>query len=658
MECPIYGKRETRKYDINASLKLLRGCYAGRNTSWHFHKHVLSPDKHGNFKSSYDIIDIHDALVEFDERKCVAKYPKEGPECVKQRELIDKRRADVERELDEAISDPDSRLRYSWVVAQRRVRDCFAGNFAEDRVTLSDTPKIPSDERKDSYNIDDIYEAFVRWDKIREKCEAKRAALEQEYAEAVCAGENVRVALSKYSAAEVYTYLEDCHYGISYWLHDISPIKLQITRAWMVLDETQSYDIFDIHKLLLKFDGKNFQKYPKEGPGADELKKSIDEHRADLEEEYQKARNHEVSLPEYTRSEAERRVRDCFAGTLPNDTEIFPKKETDKCDQTYDISDIKNAIDNFDTKTFLDAFKYSSYGDPGYGGEKINQGVDKQRADIQEEYEGATSNTEIDHGSGFIIHNHFIITNKHVIETYLNDKESHDIHISNAVIDDISCRDAHCDPGKDLALLYCPDLNLEQCGICPLQLCNQSLLPGMSIFTFGYPISHTGKTALFVSGNVSGYKETLAGHSVIVLNCSLNSGNSGGPVLCWVNGKIKVVGVATQKHVKEILTLEEIQTIEEIRESLQTHAITDLPDFFKKCIMPVSYYSEPRNSQTPVVLLTLKLYDALQTHSQFNLSNALPGHLVVEFFKNSISEYEGKHKEELAEAVELAKDHV
>ena len=43
----------------------------------------------------------------------------------------------------------------------------------------------------------------------------------------------------------------------------------------------------------------------------------------------------------------------------------------------------------------------------------------------------------------------------HVIETYLDNKAIHEIHISNAAIDDISCRDAHCDPGKDLALLYC-----------------------------------------------------------------------------------------------------------------------------------------------------------------------------------------------------------
>ena len=664
----IYGKPETRKYDRHIALERLGGCYKGWNTWQRFNKHVLPSVKHGNLKSShesYDIIDIHNALVEFDERKCVAKYPKEGPESVKQKELIDKRRADVERELEEAIADPDSRLRYSWVVAQRRVRDCFAGNFAEDRQTLFDKPE-------DSYNILDIHEAYVYWNKIRETCEAKRASLEQKYSEAkaaLYARGNVTATPPKYmySADEALNCVRDCYVGINYELHDISPIKLQISENTfcIVADKTQSYDIFDIHKVLLKLDGKNFQKYPKEGAGAVELKKLIDEHRADLKEEYQKARNHEVSnrrLPEYTRSEAERRVRDCFAGTLPDDTEIFPTKEIDECGQTYDIRDIKNAIDRFDTKTFLDAFKYISYVEPGFGCDKTNQNADKQRATILEEYEEATSNTEIEHGSGFIIHNHFIITNKHVIETYLDEEERHKIcisnaaiNVSNAAIEGLPCKVVHCDVGKDLALLYCPDLDLEQCGICPLQLSNQSVLPGMSIFAFGYPMSHTEETALFVSGNVSGSKRTLAGHSMIVLNCSLNSGNSGGPVLCWINGKLKVVGVATQKHFKEILTLEERQTIENIRESLQTHAIPDVPNYIKQCNIPVSdHFLDQRTHQTPVTLLTLKLYDALETHSQFNLSNAVPGHLVVEFVKNSISEYAGEHKEELFKVVELA----
>ena len=145
----------------------------------------------------------------------------------------------------------------------------------------------------------------------------------------------------------------------------------------------------------------------------------------------------------------------------------------------------------------------------------------------------------------------------------------------------------------------------------------------------------------------------------MVLNCSLNSGNSGGPVLCWVNGKLKVVGVATQKHFKEILTLEERQTIENIRESLQTQGISDLPEDVKLWGVPLrDYYRNPRTHVTPMALLTLKLYDALETHSQFNLRNALPGKLVVDFIKDFMDHYTGEHKEELAEVVEFAKDTV
>ena len=365
----------------------------------------------------------------------------------------------------------------------------------------------------------------------------------------------------------------------------------------------------------------------------------------------------EQKLREYTRYEAERRVRDCFAGSFRDDTDMFPTKKDQswiaKISQAYDIFDIKEALDYFDAKKLCE--KYPEEGGPKY--DKIKESVDEQRDSIQREYETATTDSEIENGSGFIVQEHFIITNRHVIETYLNKTGSYKILISNATINELPCTVAHYDAGKDLALLCCPNLNLEQHGICPLQLSNQSLLPGMPIVCFGYPMSHTGKTALFVSGNVSGSKETLAGHSMIVLNCSLNSGNSGGPVLRWVNSQLKVVGVATQKHFKEILTLEERETIENIRESLQTHAISDLPDYIRQSDRPVSdYYRDPSTRHNPVALLTLKLYDALETHSQFNLSNALPGHLVVEFVKNSISEYEGEHKEELAEVAELAND--
>jgi len=629
----IYGKPDTRRYDLGATLERLSGCYANcspKGRWWRFCELVLPPDKDENFKSSYDIIDIHDALVNFDKRKCVEKYPKGGPGSVKQRDLIDKRRADIERELEEAIADPDGRLRYSWLVAQHRVRDCFAGSFPEDRWT--------TDCNFTLHGVFNIYYTVSHWDKVREEIVAKRAALEKECTEATTAGGNVKVSSNSQALCQMMDH--SLYYQCELRPDDILP------------DKTRGYNIFDICDEFVKLDGKLLEKYPEEGPGSDELKKLIDKHRDELEVEYQEALSAKVSyqsLREYTKSEGERRVRDCFAGTFPSDTEIVPKKEKDESDQTYDIFDIKKAIDLFDAQTFRDTCKYASKRVPQPECDQMNQKVDEKRASIQEEYEKATCDIEIEHGSGFIVHNRFIITNKHVIETHLNETERHKykICISNAGIDDLPCTVAHYDAGKDLALLYCPDLNLEQCGICPLQLSDQSLLPGVSVCTFGYPMSHTGKTALFVSGNVSGYKETLAGHSMVVLNCSLNSGNSGGPVLRWVNGQLKVVGVATQKHFKEILTLEERETIEKVRKALQTRAISDLPD---SAIDDLSS-SNNLTSQCgiPISILTLKLYEALETHSQFNLSNALPGKLVVDF----IREYRGEYKQELAEMIKL-----
>ena len=135
------------------------------------------------------------------------------------------------------------------------------------------------------------------------------------------------------------------------------------------------------------------------------------------------------------------------------------------------------------------------------------------------------------------------------------------------------------------------------------------------------------------------------------MNCSLNFGNSGGPVLSWVDGEVRVVGIATQKHFKHILSQDERIAIKNIRESLQTQAITDVPEYEidRKITKQI-----PMSCQVSLHLLTLKLYDALETHSQFNLSNALPGDLVVEFIKNFIPKYEGENKEELTKVCELS----
>ena len=224
---------------------------------------------------------------------------------------------------------------------------------------------------------------------------------------------------------------------------------------------------------------------------------------------------------------------------------------------------------------------------------------------------------EIHHGSGFVIADNFVMTNKHVIEEAMND-ETLDIHILNETIGKSECVVVHCDTSNDLALLFCPGLDLKKHGICPFALSQEALWPSLSVFSFGYPLTHTEKSALFVKGYVSGIKKRYGDNRkpFWVLNCNLNAGNSGGPVFRRIGDDIKVVGVVAQKHKKEILTLEEISILEEERSTLQMNCASDSRDQFWKS-------------------MSLKMYDALnETHCQFGYGNVVPGHLVVEFLSD------------------------
>ena len=245
---------------------------------------------------------------------------------------------------------------------------------------------------------------------------------------------------------------------------------------------------------------------------------------------------------------------------------------------------------------------------------------------------------EIHHGSGFVIAGGFVITNKHVIKEAMNDKTL-DICILNETIGELPCVVVHCDTSKDLALLYCPGLDLKKHGFCPFALSKEALWPSLSVFSFGYPLTHTGRSVLFVKGYVSGFVERYGREPLIVLNCVVNPGNSGSPVLRRIGDDIKVVGVISQKHKKEILTLEEISILEEERSTLQTHSASDSRDQFWKSV-------------------SLKLYDALnETHCQFGYGNVVPGHLVVEFLSDpSVTSIMGLVKEVELQMSLMSKD--
>ena len=641
----IYGKPETRRYDGERALQLFRGCYM--HAIGVGCKDFLPAEPKDKAEKTYSIIDIYKAMVKYENMPYVEIYPK-GPDAKKMTELIDKRRADVERELEEARINPDGRKTYSWTVAQHRVRNCYAGNFPEDfGITLLFA--LGPNSIKNIKDIVDLFdkkaiEVFSDQSKsIDKKALSHRADIQKKYQDALASPGT----LYKYSEEEAQESLKNCY-------SDAADRCFDSHHCQACGYGNPDFCIFKLYNAVSRYDFSLLpvSKYPAEAPGSEELKNSIKRHRADLEKEYQNFCNSEESrLPvyEYSRGEAERRVRDCFASAFPGDSDVFPTKKDQsgmpKIYQTFDIFDIKQSLDYFDAKKLLE-----KYPEKGHTSDEIKKRVEEQREHIRSEYEIATTNDEIEHGSGFVISDHFILTNKHVIQTYLAQKDF-EIHISNAAIGKLHCEVVHSDPGKDLALLYCPDLNLHQSGISPLQLSTQSLLPGMQIFSFGYPMSHTEETALFVNGNVSGSKRILFNHSMAVLNCSLNSGNSGGPVLSWVDGEVRVVGIATQKHFKEILTDDEMDTIDNIRKSLQTKTITDVPEYEidRKITKQI-----PMSCQVSLHLLTLKLYDALETHSQFNLSNALPGDVVVEFIKNFIPKYKGENKEELIKVCELS----
>ncbi|XP_022782560.1 uncharacterized protein LOC111323468 isoform X2 [Stylophora pistillata] len=653
----IKGKLETRRYDRLKALDRLRGCFRAKQAkgcdSWlDFCEFALPADRDGDpidYAKTYTIHDIHDALVKLDDIPFVEKYPKKESGSEETRVSIDERRDAVERELEEARANLNGGRRYSFTVAQRRVRDCYANNLAGNDATIKALPFTRS------FNIKDIYKAVHFHDDqsietscvpnghVYEKIRATRASIEREYENAATLSETPH----RYSGDEADQLLRSCYFD--------TDVPFQRFAG--------EVDILQLRGMLHYYD-KRIQphKYPAKGPGSETLRKSIDEHRAKLKEEYETylaSCGNGQKPHEYSRNEAEHRVRDCFAGTFPEDDDMFPLKEDDsgmpRFYQTFDIFDIKQSIEYFDDKKLLE-----KYPEEGAHSEELKKNVDEHRNSIKEEWEEAASINEIQHGSGFIIQDHFVLTNKHVIDTYIDDEDRLEICISNAKIQGLPCEGLPCeglpcevlhfDPGKDVALLYCKNLDLQHSCIFPLQLSVQPLLPGMQIFSFGYPISHTDKTALFVTGNVSGSRETLSGHSLTVLNCSLNHGNSGGPVLAWVDDHVTVVGIATQKHIKDILTPNESLTIEKIKKSLQTRTISDVPGHFFEGRYTWTEIPEP--CQVSIHLLTLKLYDALETHSSFNLSNALPGKLVVEFIKDAITKCDTEQKKELNKVLE------
>lgn len=234
---------------------------------------------------------------------------------------------------------------------------------------------------------------------------------------------------------------------------------------------------------------------------------------------------------------------------------------------------------------------------------------------------------EDDHGSGFIVGNNLIITAKHVVEG------AKKILISNAVIGELPCDVVEEDKQNDLVLLYCEKLDVEKSGIRPLELSKREPLQGVPIFTLGYPITHTGKAALFVKGYVAGKTgERFAREPLLTCNIPVYNGNSGGPTF-WrcEEDKLKVVAVVKEKHLKRIFSSEEESFIEQIRSKLESMS-------FHEFLTPDNDLQKAFNMLKLSYSLLSKLLDSVAKNCPSYLANAIRGRFVLDL----ISDYKKK----------------
>lgn len=137
-------------------------------------------------------------------------------------------------------------------------------------------------------------------------------------------------------------------------------------------------------------------------------------------------------------------------------------------------------------------------------------------------------------GTAFLLDSGFLVTDLHEIEG-CDDKEL-------TVLSDMGqvSSIAHVirDGSRDLALLVPTD---SMKGGLSLSTADDPE-PGLQVITWGFPLLYAGNAPLLCKGYIAGYRTaTTSTHQPIthiVVNAAFNHGNSGGPLLSSVDGKV------------------------------------------------------------------------------------------------------------------------
>ena len=546
----------------------------------------------------YSIFDIYEAVSYFDEAICLRKCP---IECVfnKRTKEIRNLRDDIEREYEEAKSMAKKPKEYRLVEAEQRVKGCYAGHFPKEAEIFALKVDEYGEEQTKTYNIFDIRQAVQLFDKkkliqkypedkdpeydeLTNLIEEYNFKVNEEYTEAKCR-------LPRYSHSEAERKVRECFQDLLKWQATIFPIEENESGAASI---NESHDILDILKRVTHFEECEFE-------NSNIVPYMIDK----LAMEYLRAVH---SQRIYSRDEAEHRVKDCFAGTFPDHVDLFltgrDKYGIPKSHQTSKSVECKEACFLSDEQQdYWNLFKK----------------VVEQRGN----------------GSGFIFKDHFVITSSKFGDERVLFCEQRKIHISNAVIGKLSCEVAFVDVGKDLALLYCQDLKLNESGIKPLQLSDFPLLTDRKqTVSFGYPRPYPSEKAFVVNVPVCGSIETPLGYTLMTLQLPLDLGFCGSPILYKVNGKWSVVGVVrTKEPFGEYISFDERQIIEKLCASSN----------------PCKY---DHNQTSSIDALAFRLINVLAACQTCNLY-VLPGKYVIDFISKGIDIFLGRGKEAIPEAM-------
>lgn len=133
-------------------------------------------------------------------------------------------------------------------------------------------------------------------------------------------------------------------------------------------------------------------------------------------------------------------------------------------------------------------------------------------------------------GSGFAIGEHLIITNYHVVSGYKT------VNLVTYDDSDFMGQVIKVDEAIDLALI-----RVEEFSFLPLQLNMDELNPGDDVYAIGTP---SNIPFTMTKGIISSFSRWIDGKEYIQIDASINSGNSGGPLL---NVSGEVIGINTLK---------------------------------------------------------------------------------------------------------------